>query len=271
MVSAQINGKLAARAGNSCQFGSPFHVRSFLEPLISGSFDIRATTGAIILAGSDIRAITSILMAVANNILSYRSGFFGSRHNAFVKPGFMIYARDVDSDVVTQLGFINEGDTELTGVSLSTGTYDIEARPWGWFWPDCRSSKFLRVIISGGGILNAIPEAIVNLRANPYSDWGRDILWTWHDSFRPADPTHFGLWFSVTSPVSTAGAPDVEITTIKPAGDLHMYRYAQTEAIYIAMRAKDNILWNGPVSEIFLDFPSGSINSPDPQWATEGL
>lgn len=195
-----------------------------------------------------------------------------ARH-AFARAGWALYATDTATDTTTYLGFVKDDDSPLalSGVSLADGTWDIEARPWGNFWRDTRSATRLRVVISGGEILsgtNDLPE-VTQLRAGDISQWGRTISWTWQDGYRVTTPTDFALWFAAASPVDTSGEPDITITA-RPADRNHTYRYNQTAAAVVAIAARDSSENKGTVSELALDWISGTLTDPDPQWAVKG-
>jgi len=184
--------------------------------------------------------------------------------NAFVDKGWMLYARDVSTGTITQLGFIQSGYTTLAA-SVSDGIYDVEARPWGNYWDDCRTARVLRVEISGGDVVAPIPVPVRRLWAEDLTKRGRDIYWNWVETYGASDPHDFALWFSDTSPVSTSGTPDAT-QDAKGAGVCHMYRYAQAEAKYVAVCARDSSENKGEVSELLLDYPGGAISGPDIQW-----
>ncbi len=192
-----------------------------------------------------------------------------SLSNSFFQDGFKLVARNIVTGIFTELGFIPEGSTTLNGIALADGTYDIEARPSGNYWDDVRSTLFLRVEIVTGEIVAAKPPAVRNLRFLNLTDFGRDILWTYQNDFGTVEPVDFGIWFSATSPVNTAGAPDLTITARDP-GSTHLRRRTQVATEFVAVAARDASEVQGPASEILLPFPSGAITSPDRQWAVKG-
>jgi len=203
----------------------------------------------------------------ACNVFDVRSSSSSRNVNvlsSFVDKGWMIYARDVATGDETQLGFIQSGYTTL-GASLADGLYDVEARPWGNYWNDCRVARVLRVEISGGSVVASAPVPVRRLWAEDLTKRGRDIYWNWAETFGASDPHDFALWFSDTSPVDTSGTPD-KVQAAKGAGVCHMYRYAQAAAKYVAVCARDSSENKGEVSELFLDYPAGSISGPDIQW-----
>jgi len=185
-------------------------------------------------------------------------------HNVFVSDGWMIYARDVATGTITELGFIESGETTLSA-SLADGTYDIEARPNGNYWDDCRVAKVMRVTVSGGAVSAEAPVPVSNLAAKDLKKYGRDITWTWFSTFGASDPHDFAIWISDTSPVVTSGDPDYTMIA-GVAGRVHLFRYAQVAAKYVAVCARDSSGNKGAVSELTLDYPSGSISGPDVQW-----
>ena len=185
-------------------------------------------------------------------------------HNVFVSDGWMLYARNASTGVITELGFVESGSTILVA-SLADGTYDIEARPNGNYWDDCRTAKIMRVVISGGTVAAEAPVPVSNLTAKDLKKYGRDITWTWFDTFGASDPHNFGIWLSDTSPVVTTGEPDYTAVA-GSAGLVYLLRYGQTAAKYIAVCARDSSGNKGAVSELYLSYPSGAISGPDIQW-----
>jgi len=231
-------------------------------------FAVRRAVGASVGAAFDIRR--AVLAAIAGALYDARGprgAHSASLLSAYTRPGWALWATDIATDLVTFLGFIDEGSTTLPAVALADGTYNIEARPWRWLWRDCRSATYMRVTISGGAIVAEVPPPVEDLRAADLTGWGRDISWTWLALWGTVTPVDFGLWFSASTPVNTAGAPDATLTA-RTAGANHMYRYAQPAARYVAVAARDATPTKGPVSEIYLDYPSGSISAPERQWAT---
>ena len=230
-----------------------FLVKQYARGL--AQFDIRSTTKGRVRAENDHRGDRTSRGA-------------GSLFDARTLTGWQIYARNIATGTVTNLGWTDEGNLTLSGVALADATYDIEARPYGNYWHDARSAVRMRVVISGGDVAAAVPPPVRNLRARPFSAWGRDILWTWWEDFNTTTPADFALWFADASPVDTSGDPDA-VREARAAGQTHLHRYAQTAAKVVAICARDSSEVKGPVSELVLSYPSGTIAGPASQWGSD--
>lgn len=238
------------------------------QAVSAASQDVRAAAAAISSSAQDTRAAVAGRSLSALAARARRAAAAAAVSGSLQKSGYAVWAKNVDTGAWSELGFIAAGGTILSGVSLADGTYDLEARPWGWYWRECRDARRLRVTISGGAIAADLPPAVQNLRAGDLTALGRRLYWTWAAGYGVSTPTHFRLWFSASSPVDTSGDPDAAVAA-QAAGYDCVYRYDQDAAGYVAVRAWDGTD-HGPAAELALDYPSGSIAGPDRQWTTRG-
>jgi hypothetical protein len=135
--------------------------------------------------------------------------------NAHTRSGYDLYARDLDTNTETHLGFIDAAGTlSLSGVAMPDGHYEIEVRLSGYFWRQHRHLTRFRVSISGGGPAAALPS-VANLAAS-YNLTDTRLLWNWIAATGESTPDDFAIWTSLTEPVNTAGAPAHTVAATAP-------------------------------------------------------
>ena len=188
-----------------------------------------------------------------------------AQHHAMVPPGWHVYARNTATGAETLLGFISQAAVtpELVDVALGDGTWEIEARPAEFFWDECRTRRVTTVVIAGGEVFSSGLPVIQDLRATVTSGTAY-IRWRVAGSYS-AGAFRFGLWFSATSPVSTAGAPDASKSYIVGQGDYLALRM-QADAEFVAVAAYTDLA-QGPSAELELPWSSSPPISPPDQHA----
>ena len=188
------------------------------------------------------------------------------RHDIYTRAGYEVYAREMASPFrLRSLGFIADGDTTLDNVTLPDGDWEIEARPCGRLWKNLRSTKTVRLTLSGGAISSSLP-GIVGVSSRRWQ--GRTaIMFTVPDTY-DTDVADVALWFSSSSPVDTSGDPDA---TVDASGaGVYQYLYDQSELIYVALRARDSLENKGAVAEMLLPWVPASVDGPDDQYNERG-
>jgi len=215
--------------------------------------DARAEAGVVSISRRDARASTG-------------GGAHGStRRDILTRPGWHIYARDPGAGSETLLGFVAQDadPPTLSDVALADGTWEIEARPSEFFWDQCRTRRVTTVVIAGGEVFSSGLPVIQDLRATVTSGTTY-IRWRVAGSYS-AGAFRFGLWFSATSPVSTAGAPDASKSYIVGQGDYLALRM-QADAEFVAVAAYTDLA-QGPSAELELPWSSSPPISPPDQHA----
>lgn len=179
---------------------------------------------------------------------------FSVSRNRYVKPGWHLY--DVTGGVETYLGFIADGDTALSGVSLSAGEHQIEVRGSQDFYEQARTTDRFRVVIAGGGVadVESLP-AISELAATIEN--GRTTV-SWRATGGAA--TEFRIWLASASPVSTAGDPD-RVVGWESGRELYSITVAQTAAQVMAIAAVSDTE-TGASQELALPWPAGALGAP---------
>ena len=173
--------------------------------------------------------------------------------------GWRIFARNPETDVVTEIGFIDaDSETkELTGVELLDGVYEITVLTSSLFWKDARDQKFVTITVGGDESISQLPT-IYNLRSvvqlgTTHIHWSANVT-------EMADCA-FGLWFSNVSPVDTKRPPD---TTVWYSPQMTEYQttFSQHEPCYVAIAAMCETEM-GKTHEMFLDWSTDKPHAPD--------
>ncbi|MGE4157600.1 MAG: hypothetical protein AB7F75_00720 [Planctomycetota bacterium] len=249
-----------------------FDARRFGERISISRNDVRKGQTSRIIARHDIRQVFEAI-----NLARYEwhklieAGPSPARHDAMVKTGWAIYARDAATSVETLLGFIPEDadPKALFDVPLPDGVWEIEARPSQYFWNECRGRKIVTLVagtVGGGETTTGLP-VIQNLRREIVA-FQSVIKWKVTEEYAPG-VFDFGLWFSPTSPVDTSGPPDQTVAYVAGQGDYQAVR-AQTASEYVAVAAF-TATERGEVAELFMPWSTTAPPSPSDQYAYRSL
>jgi len=245
-----------------------FDARRFGECVSISRNDARQEQTTLNVNRHDIRQIMEAL-----NLDRYEwrklieAGPSPAQHDAMVKTGWAIYARDAATSAETFLGFIPEDASpkELLDVPLPDGVWEIEARPSQYFWDECRGRKIVTLVagtVGGGETTTGLP-VIQNLRREILLGVSR-IKWKVTEEYAPG-AFDFGLWFSPTSPVDTSGPPDQTVAYFAGVGDYQASR-PQTASEYVAVAAFTDTE-QGPVAELYMPWSTEAPDSPADQYA----
>lgn len=182
--------------------------------------------------------------------------------------GYDVYARNVATDVVTYLGFIDGYDSplELTGITLADAVYEIEFWLKGFYWQDQRYTTKFRVEISSGSAASAEPPPLRNVRTVQIQNIVQ-LIWEYEEVLGALVPDSFGIWTDTGGPPSTAGPPDI----VRPVFGQEQYDYPIDQAgspLYIAIAARTAGV-NGPVSNVSEPVPLTDPDSPSDQFVEE--
>ena len=108
-----------------------------------------STTACVFDALRTSRASKTVILFSARKATAAKTAV---QFHEIYPAGWYIVARNVATDVETELGFIAEGATTLTDVALADGTYEVEARASSLFWDDARSGKRVTIVVVAGVI-----------------------------------------------------------------------------------------------------------------------
>ncbi len=184
---------------------------------------------------------------------------FRYRHRSKVMAGWRVLARNLETDEVAELGFIDaDSETkELTGVELLDGVYEITVLTSSLFWKDARDHNFVTITVGGDESISPLPT-ITNLRSSVQLGT-TNILWSANVT-EMADCT-FGLWFSRVSPVDVKRPPDTTVW-YSPFQTEYSTTFSQHEPCYVAIAAMRETEM-GKVHEMFLDWSNTPPRKPD--------
>ena len=185
-----------------------------------------------------------------------------ARKQAFVRPGWRIIAKNISTEEVHDLGFI---DTEsqnpaLEGIFLPDGDYEVSVLTSSLFWKDASDFDVRLLSIRPGEEVSSLPT-IYNLRSS-ISQGETTIYW----SASPSDVEDcvFGVWYSAHSPVPTDDPPTETVWYFSEMSE-YQASFRQNSPCYVAvaaMRPGDEPEI-GKVHELFLDWKSTPPRAPD--------
>ena len=187
---------------------------------------------------------------------------YPARKQAFVRPGWRIVAKDILSNEIHDLGFIDAESTNhaLEGVFLPDGEYEVSVLTSSLFWKDAADFDLRLLTIRPGIEVSSLPT-IYNLRSS-ISQGETTIHWSAGKS--DVDDCIFGIWYSPTSPVPTDGPPS---ETVWYFSELTEYQtsFKQFAPCYVTVAAMrpGNDPEIGKVHELFLDWKSTPPRAPD--------
>lgn len=177
---------------------------------------------------------------------------------AFVRPGWRLSARNLETNDLTELGFVDAETKNLSGVYLPDGQYELIVRTSSVYWKDAFDRSVRRFSVSNNA---SSPDMIPQVEKLRSSVSGGSTVIRW--SAESCKDIVFGLWFSKYSPVDTSGAP----TTICVAHDgitEYSYTRRQDGPEYLAVAAmRDEQM--GRSSQIYLDYSDEPPRRPDDQ------
>jgi len=189
-------------------------------------------------------------------------GFFPARKQAFVRPGWRIIAKNIETGEFLDLGFI-DGESEnrsLEGIFLPDGDYEVSVLTSSLFWKDASDFDVRLLSIRPGEEVSSLPT-IYNLRSS-ISQGETTIYWSASPS--EVEDCVFGVWYSANSPVPTDGPPTETVWYFSEMSEYQM-SFRQSAPCYVAvaaMRPGDNPEI-GKVHELYLDWKSTPPRPPD--------
>ena len=201
-------------------------------------------------------------LPVRLDVYSTGRGLQNARKMAFVRPGWRITARELESQVVYDLGFIDADSPSrlIDDIYLPNGEYEIFVTTSSLFWQDAMDRNIYQLSVRPGVPVSNLP--IIHGLRSSLSMGTRTIHWSASQS--DVDDCVFGVWFSKTSPVDISRTPDQVIWYFPEAGE-YTTSFEQREPTYVAVAAMrtGNAPETGPASELFLDWDDTPPRRPD--------
>jgi hypothetical protein len=199
-----------------------------------------------------------------------------ARKQAFVRPGWRIVVKNILTNEILDLGFIDqradagprlpsacEPSTpvgSLTDINLPDGEYEVSVLTSSLFWKDASDFDIRLLTIKSGEEVSSLP-AIYNLRSS-ISQGETTIRWSAGKS--DSDDCVFGIWYASTSPVPADGPPT---ETVWYFSELTEYQtsFQQVAPCYVAIAAMKpgNEPEFGKIHELWLDWKSTPPRAPD--------
>jgi len=182
---------------------------------------------------------------------------------SFVKPGWRILLRNVETNVQRDLGFIefDAAEKTISDVDIPDGDYEITLLYSSLFWQNAVDRVVRNVTIKSGEDPSLGLPPVLNLRSEIENGITR-ILW---DSETGFDDCTFGLWFAESPPVVVMREPD-QIVAYMASELEYRVNTTQTQPMWcVVMATKGNM--RGPASEIFLPWSNDRPHRPDDQMA----
>jgi hypothetical protein len=181
---------------------------------------------------------------------------------SFVRPGWRVSARNIATDELHDLGFIDADSTErsLNNILLPDGEYEISVLTSSLFWKDCFDRTIRTISIWPGVAVSPLP-LVYNLRSS-IGEGMTTIRWSANPS-EVADCV-FGVWYAPDSPVDVSRPPD---NTIWYSNTMTEYQtsFLQNAPAYVAVAPirTGNQTETGIVRELYLDWSNTPPRAPD--------
>jgi hypothetical protein len=250
------------------KFTNRFHIDSdYAARMQAGRFPVRLRVekSASTLLPIRLRVLPQEFLAfLYNRFDSTRRGLdcYPARKQAFVKPGWHILAKDILTNEIHDLGFIDAESPSLAleNVFLPDGEYEVSVLTSSLFWKDASDLNVRLLTIKPGEEVSLLPT-IYNLRSS-VSQGERTIYWSANGG--DVEDCVFGVWYFSTSPVPTDGPPS---ETVWYFSELTEYQtsFKQLAPCYVAVAAMrpGNEPEIGKVHELYLDWKSTPPRPPD--------
>jgi len=181
---------------------------------------------------------------------------------SFVRPGWRVLAKNIETDMSHDLGFIDADQPErsLANIFLPDGEYEISVLTSSLFWQDCFDQTIRTISVRPNVTVSPLP-LVYNLRSS-IGEGMTTIRWSANPS-EVADCV-FGIWYSSESPVDVARPPDNTVWYSNTMTE-HQTAFQQNAPAYIAVapiRTGDQSE-TGIVKELYLDWNSIPPRPPD--------
>ena len=187
---------------------------------------------------------------------------FPIRRQSLVRPGWKIFARNLLSEEVTELGFIDAGreDRLLSDLFLPDGEYEISVLTSSLFWKEAADLNVRTIVVGPDMEISPLPT-IYNLRSSVQN--GTTII-QWSASKSEVENCLFGVWCGSDSPVDTDRPPDA---TVWYSSLMMEYQtsFSQNAPAYAAVAAirPGNESEKGKVHQLYLDWSNTPPRAPD--------
>jgi hypothetical protein len=184
-------------------------------------------------------------------------------YQAFVKSGWRIIVRNLLTNEIIELGFIDADSAthSLTDISLPNGDYEISVLTSSLFWQDTIDLKNRTFSINNDSNNDLSLPLIYNLKSSILNNV---TIIEWSANQVDNNDCIFGIWYSSESPVDTNRQPDANIFYNSSQTE-YRTTLSQREPTYIAIaviQAGNNPIV-GKAHELFLDWSQIPPRAPD--------
>ena len=196
------------------------------------------------------------------NAWKQETTFHSFAWQSFVRPGWRVLAKNIETDMSHDIGFIDADNTErsLNNILLPDGEYEISVLTSALFWKDCFDRTVRTISVRPNVTVSPLP-LVYNLRSS-VGEGMTTIRWSANPS-EVADCV-FGVWYSPDSPVDVSRPPD---NTVWYSNTMTEYQtsFQQNAPAYIAVAPirTGNQTETGMVKELYLDWNNTPPRAPD--------
>ncbi len=184
------------------------------------------------------------------------------RRQSLVRPGWRILARNIETENLIELGFIDADreDRSLSDILLPDGLYEISVSTSSLFWKDARDHTLRTIAVGSATEITPLPT-IHDLRSSVRL--GTTYI-EWSAARSELDDCVFGIWYGLESPVSTDRPPNATIW-YSPSMTEYQTTFSQREPAWVAVAAikPGNETEKGKVHELYLDWSNIPPRAPD--------
>jgi hypothetical protein len=174
-------------------------------------------------------------------------------HLVFVRSGWRIMARNLLTDEILELGFIDTDsiDRSLTAIKLPDGDYEIFVLTSSLFWNDCRDRNIRTISIRPDTESSPLP-VIYNLRSS--ISQGATLI-EWSANQMETDDCLFMIWYSPDNTIDVTRPPDETVWYV-PSQTEYRTPFQQNAPCYVRIAAMrpGNEPEYGTIHQLFLDW-----------------
>ncbi len=207
----------------------------------------------------DFRRFVSETIAFQYDWKSIVSTMLSYRHRSLVHAGWRTVARNIETDEMCDLGFIDaqSPSRSLENIELPDGQYEIIVLTSDLFWKDARDHRIRTITVGDDADVSPLPM-IYNLRS--VVQLGTTLI-QWSATQSDVADCTFGLWFSESSPVDIEREPE-QTVFYSPQMVEYQTSFSQREPCYVAIAAIHETK-TGKVHEMFLDWSTDKPLAPE--------
>ncbi|MDR2761359.1 MAG: hypothetical protein LBB88_02005 [Planctomycetaceae bacterium] len=212
---------------------------------------------------SPIIGLPSSKASLLFDVASIGNALLKFGYQAFVKSGWRIIVRNLLTNEIAELGFIDADSAthSLTDISLPNGDYEISVLTSSLFWQDTIDLKNRTFSINDDSDNDLSLPLIYNLRSSILNNV---TIIEWSANQVDNNDCIFGIWYSSDSPVDINRQPDSNIFYDSSQTE-YRTTLSQREPTYITIaviQAGNNPIV-GKAHELFLDWSQIPPHAPD--------